>query len=104
MSQKKHKKRTHSSTVAAKRQAEHEKLADEMDRAKNRMDPTARLLLWGDLVFLALFSLLDLNGLLSPVISGGATVIGLILLFVALYLQFVKKKDDGGPINGPRLK
>ena len=51
MSQKKYKKRKHSATVNAKRQAEQERIADEKDRARKRMDPTARTLLLVDLVF-----------------------------------------------------
>ena len=74
---KRNKKRPHSRTVELKRQVEQEKLASEKDRAKKRMDPTARLLLYGDLVFLALFSPLGLvegeaDGILSGLLHGAA--------------------------------
>lgn len=91
MSKKQYKKRHHSSTVAAKRRAEQEKIADEMDRARKRMDPTARTLLFGDLIYLAIVSLLDANHLLSEVVSAVATIIGVILLLIALWFQFGKK-------------
>ena len=94
MSKKKYKKRHSQSTINAKRQAAEARLADEKDRAKNRMDPTARTLLFGDLVFLAVCQLLDSKGMLSDTLSGGCTIIGAILLIVALWLQFGKKKDD----------
>ena len=65
MASKKNKKRQHSRTVELKRQQEQAKLADEKDRAKKRLDPTARMLLYGDLVFLAIISILDYNSMLS---------------------------------------
>lgn len=101
MSQKKRQKRRHSPTVAAKRQAELEKLADEKDRARNRMDPTARLLLFGDLVFLALCQILSSADMLSDLVSGVATVVGAVILLIALWFQFGKKRDNGG---GPTLR
>ncbi len=103
MASKKNKKRQHSRTVELKRQMEQEKLADEKDRAKKRMDPTARLLLYGDLVFLAIFSLLEYQGLISQLVSGLCTVIGLILLVIALWFQFGNKKGGGSARMGPRL-
>ena len=102
MSQKKHKKRHHNATVTAKRQAEQEKLADEIDRSKKRMNPTARLLLWGDLVYLAIIVLLDRNGLLSNLVGSVATIIGLILLLLALWFQFGKKNGGGRTPGGLR--
>lgn len=98
MANKKSKKRQHNRTVELKRQQERSKLADEKDRAKNRMDPTARMLLYGDLVFLALFSLLEYQGLVSELAGGMCTVIGVILLLAALWFQFGKKAG-----KGPRL-
>ena len=67
MSHKKYKKRHSQSTINAKRQANQAKLADEKDRARKRMDPTARTLLFGNLVFLSITVLLERNGLISPV-------------------------------------
>ena len=98
MANKKSKKRQRSRTVELKRQQEQEKLADEKDRAKKRMDPTARMLLYGDLVFLAFFSFLDYQGLVSDLAGGLCTVIGVILLLTALWFQFGRKAG-----KGPRL-
>ena len=101
MSQKKYKKRKHSVTVTAKRQAEQERIADEKDRARKRMDPTARTLLLGDLVFLAAVSLLDANGMVSGPVNAISTIIGIVLLVAALWFQF-RKKDQWGR-SGPNL-
>lgn len=101
MSQKKYKKRKHSVTVTAKRQAEQERIADEKDRARKRMDPTARTLLLGDLVFLAAISLLDANGMVSGPVNAISTIIGIVLLVAALWFQF-RKKDQWGR-SGPKL-
>ena len=98
MANKKNKKRQHSRTVELKRQQEQERLADEKDRAKKRMDPTARALLYGDLVFLALISLLEYYGLISPLVGGLCTILGVILLLAALWFQFGGKAG-----KGPRL-
>jgi len=100
MANRKNKKRPHSRTVELKRQAGQDKLADEKDRAKNRMDPAARALLYGDLVFLALSSFLDYRGLISEKASGLCTILGVILLLIALWLQFGRKKGGG---KGSRL-
>lgn len=101
MSQKKYKKRKHSATVTAKRQAEQERIADEKDRARKRMDPTARNLLLLDLVFLAVISLLDMYKMISAPVSAISSIVGLILLFAALWFQFGKKNKSGRP--GPKL-
>ena len=101
MSQKKYKKRKHSPTVTAKRQAEQERIADEKDRARKRMNPTARTLLLFNLVFLAIVSILDINQLISPLINGIACAIALILLVAALWFQFGKKDPWGR--KGPKL-
>lgn len=98
MASKKNKKRQHSRTVELKRQQEQAKLADEKDRAKKRMDPTARMLLYGDLVFLAIVSLLDYRGLISDLAGGICTIVGIILVVAALWFQFGKKAG-----RGPRL-
>jgi len=92
MAGKKNKKRQHSRTVELKRQLEQEKLADEKNRAKNRMDPVARTLLYGDLVFLALVSFLEYKGLIPEMIGGLCTILSVILLLIALWRQFGKKK------------
>lgn len=98
----KNKKRRHSRPVDLKRKLEQEKLADAKERAKNRMDPAARALLYGDLVFLAVASLLYLNDMISDTVSGLCTVIGVVLLVIALWIQFGPKKD-GRFGEGPKL-
>ena len=98
MSQKKHKKRHSQSTINAKRQANQAKLADEKDRMQKRMDPTARNLLLGDLVFLAICQLLYSNGIISETLSAISSIIGLTLLVIALLFQFGNKR--GGNSGG----
>ena len=95
MSQKKHKKRHSQAVMDAKRQATQAKLADEKDRARKRMHPVARNLLFGDLVFLAACQLLYTQGMLSELVSSLATLVGIVLLVLALYFQFGKKRDGG---------
>ena len=102
MANKKNKKRQHSRTVELKRRLEQEKLADGKNREKNRWDPAGRALLWGDLVFLAVISLLERNGLISKQVGGLCTILAVILLLTALWLLFGQKKVDG-PGKGPRL-
>ena len=91
----KKKKRQHSRTVELKRQMEQEMLAEERDRAKKRMNPVARTLLLIDLVFLAVVSLLDINEMISDVISGACTLIGVAMLLIALWLLFGNRKGKG---------
>ena len=88
MAQKKYKKRHHNSTVTAKKQAEAARIADEKDRNRKRMDPTARTLLLGDLVFLALVSMLDMAGMVPAPVSAICSLIG-IDLFEHRCLEFV---------------
>lgn len=88
MSQKKHKKRHSQSTDAIKRQAVQERIADAKERGRKRLDPTARALLLGDLVFLAMTELLYRGGVISEFASGCMTLIGVILLLLALWFQF----------------
>lgn len=92
----KNKKRQHSRTVDLKRQLEQEKLADEKDRNKKRLDPTARALLYGDLVFLAVISILEANKLISSLVGGICTIIGGVLLILALWFQFRPKGGGKG--------
>ena len=97
MSRRKYKKRHSQSTINAKRQVAQAKLADEKDRARKRMDPTARNLLLGDLVFLAICQLLYSNGAISEVITSVCSIFGLVIMVIALWFQFGKKKDGEGP-------
>lgn len=96
----KRKKRHPNSSAAVKLRAENARIADEKDRARRRMDPTARTILFGDLVFLAATALLEEKGILPTTYSNFFAVIGALLIPVALYFQFVKK--DGG--SSKRLK
>ena len=89
---KKSNKRQRSRAVELKRQLEQEKLAGERKRAKNRWNPAGRALLYIDLVFLAVLSLLEANRLIDRQISGLCTIIGVIVLLAALWLLF----GDGG--------
>ncbi len=103
MAQKKYKKRHHNATVTAKRQAAQAKLADEKARARKRMDPTARTLLLGNLVFLCAISMLDAAEAISPILSGICTLVGVALLLLALWFQFGPKSQSGSG-KGPGLR
>lgn len=100
MAKKKYKKRQHTPTVAAKRQVEQEKLAQEKASSGKRFNPTARALLLTDLVFLAIVSILAPNshgigmGVISNELSAVCTLIGAIMLIAALWFQF-GPKDKG---------
>lgn len=98
----KHKKRHSNSSAAMKQRAEAARIADEKDRYRKRMNPIARNILFGDLAFLALITILEKNAVISLMASNICAIIGALLIPVALYFQFVKK--DGGPKGGPRLK
>lgn len=96
----KQKKRHSNSSAAMRQRAENARIADEKDRYRKRMHPVARGILFGDLAFLALITLLEQNAVISVEISNICAIIGALLIPVALYFQFVKK--DGG--SSPRLK
>jgi len=96
----KNKKRHANSSAAMRQRAENARIADEKDRYRKRMNPIARNILLGDLVFLAATALLEENGIITLQVSNICAVIGALLIPVALYFQFIKK--DGGASN--RLK
>lgn len=98
----KNKKRHANSSAAARARVEAARIADEKDRYRKRMNPIARTILLGDLVFLAITAMLEQYGILPTTYSNFFAVIGALLIPVALYFQFIKK--DGGPKSGPRLK
>ena len=101
MSRKKHKKR-HSSTVSAARaKLRDEQLAEDKARYGNRMNPTARNLLFCDLIFLAACQILYSQGMLSELASGIMTLISIGVLILALYFQFGKKKSGGSGSSWP---
>ena len=101
MAKSKSKKRHANSNAAVKDRARANALADEKDRNKNRMNPIARNLMLGDLVFLAIVSMLDTNGMITDLISNLCTIIGIVLLCIALYVQFGK---GSGTSSKPRLR
>lgn len=101
------KKKRHSNSNAAERtRSQAAKLADEKDRAQKRLDPTARNLLFGDLIFLAICQILYSSGMLSELLSGLATLAGVAMLMLALWFQFGKKgiHRSGGSGGWPLLK
>ncbi len=110
MSQKK--KRRPNSNAAERTRSQAAKLADEKDRAGKRLNPTARNLLFGDLIFLAVCQVLYSTGQLPELLSGLATLAGLGMLFLALWFQFGKKDihnsgrpgGTGGSGGWPNLK
>ena len=77
-----------------------EAIADQKDRARRRMNPVARNLLLGDVVFLAACIWLEKMGVLSSELNNITALIGAAIIPIALYFQFVKK--DGG--SAKRLK
>ena len=93
----KSKKRHSNSNAAVKERARANALADKKDRNKNRMNPIARNLMLGDLVFLAIVSMLDMNGMITGLISNLCTMIGIVLLCIALYFQFGKGSGNTKP-------
>lgn len=100
----KNKKRHHNSSAAAKAQAREEIRADLKDRERKRMNPTARNLLLGNLVFLGACEWMAQKGLISDTVSGVCTILGVILLMAALYFQFGKGSRSGGSGGWPLLK
>lgn len=90
MSQKKHKKRHSQSTANAKKRAVEEEIADRKDRDRKRMNPLARNLMLGDLVFLALSQILYEQEIVSTMVSNIMTLVGAGLFLLALYIQFGK--------------
>ena len=95
MSKKQHKKRHSQSSANAKRRAKQEEIADFKARDKNRMKPLARNILLGDLVLLAATQMMYSANLIGETFSGALTLVGVALLMLALYIQFV----DKGPRN-----
>lgn len=97
----KSKKRHPNSYAAAKRRQLENIMADQKDRARKRMNPLARNILLGDLVYLAILQMMDNAGMLSELAVGITTILGALLIPVALYFQFC---GGSGSSKGPRLK
>ena len=103
MSSSKKKKRHANSRASVRTRSQQAVLADQKDRARRRMNPTARNLLFFDLVFLAACQMMYSAGMIGELLSGAATLLGMALLIAALWFQFGKKdmnRSDG--TGGPR--
>ena len=94
MSQKKHKKRK-PQTKATQNPMELQETAK-----TKKMKPAAWNLLWVDLIFLAVCQMMVWKEMIGEGIATIATVIGVVLLVVALIIQF--GPTDQKP-KGPRL-
>ena len=101
---KKKKRRSHSAP-GGQNHTQGSALADETRSGSKRFKPAARNLLFLDLIFLGVSQLLYSKQLLSEMVSGLCTIVGLILLLLALWLQFGRHEGgSGGPFGSPRLK
>lgn len=85
---KKKKKRHSQPAPSARTRSQGAVLADEQKQYSKRFKPAARNLLLMDLVLLACTQLLYSNQIISQTASGACTLLGLILLFLALWIQF----------------
>ena len=58
-----------------------------------RMKPVVRSMVLGDLVFLAVFQLLDMQGMISEEISTFSAAVAAIVMIYAMVVQFKAEKD-----------
>ena len=65
-----------------------------------KFNPLARNILYTDLIILAMAQIAYSNGWIGDTVSGITTIMGIILLIMALYIQFGPKKDNS---SKPRL-
>ena len=92
MSQKKVKRNKIKSPAQMEKESRNtKKLQGSSDTKK--FDPLARNILYTDLIILALAQIMYSNGWIGETLSGFSTVVGVVLLIVALYIQFGPKKD-----------
>ena len=99
------KKKRHSKPAPSSRtRSEGAKLADEKQQGGKRFNPAARNLLLLDLVFLAAAQMLYSSHIISQMFSGICTLIGVILLFLALWMQFGGGPSGDSSPRPPRLK
>ena len=75
--------------LTAKKQAAEEKLAGRRTGERKRMKPAARNLLLTDLVFLALVQILVSTETISSGLADTLTLIGAVLVLVAVGIQMV---------------
>jgi hypothetical protein len=69
-------------------------------QSTKKMKPAAWNLLWVDLIFLAVCQIMAQQGKIGTVTSNIATIVGIVLIIVALVIQF--GPQDNKP-KGPRL-
>lgn len=100
----KKKKRRSKPAPSARTRSEGAVLADEKQQVGKRFKPAARNLLLLNLVFLAAVQLLYNQQLISELLSNICTVIGIILLFLALWIQFGGGPSGDATPRPPRLK
>ena len=99
------KKKRHSKPApSARTRSEGATLADEKQRVGKRFKPAARNLLLLNLVFLAVVQLMYNKEIISDMVSGVCTLVGVILLFLALWIQFGGGPSGDGTPRPPRLK
>ena len=97
MSQKKNKKHTPPPTLQAKSKNPGKLRGSNETK---RFNPLARNILYTDLIILALAQIMYSNGWISDAVSGIATSLGIVLLIMAMYIQFSPKSDKP---KSPRL-
>lgn len=101
----KRKKKRHPQTASSTRtRSQGAVLADERNQSAKRFKPAARNLLLLDLVFLAVVQMLYSSQLITPMTSGLCTLIGVVLLFLALWIQFGGGPSGSSGPRPPRLK
>lgn len=98
----KKKKRNSKPAPSSRTRSQGATLADEKAQASKRFNPTARNILFTDLVLMAIAMLLTESGLISDFVSGLLTILGVILLGIALWVQFVKTDINRSHGTGPR--
>ena len=79
-------------------------LADEKRQYSKRFKPAARNLLFLNLIFLAVVQLLFNGQIISQMASGACTLLGIGLLFLALWIQFGGGPSGDASPRPPRLK
>ena len=97
MSQKKRKKRRAQGPSGTKAQQQVQgALASELAHDEKRLSPVARNLLLLDLVLLAAVGLLVNHEMISDLAANVLSVVGIILMMIALWFQFGRKKPRDG--------
>lgn len=100
----KKKKRHSHSAPSARTRSQGAALADDKIQTSKRFKPAARNLLLFNLVFLAVVQLMYNNHMISDLVSGACTLLGIILLFVSLWIQFGGGPSGDATPRPPRLK